>query len=133
MRLGLIPFFAKGVLPKYSTMWDRSITPDGVAIENCALLTMPGNDLMRRVHNTGPNPFRMQAILAQPDQHPWAERNEGAGEGGSQTIPRRCDARLSGQYPRQQSKKQRRQAHPACGAGYGLRHRLEKMRLSAYE
>ena len=130
MRWGLIPFFAKGVPPKYSTinatiekvetgpvwrgpwgraqrclmpaagfyewhlddagrkapffirladqdvftfaaLWDRSITVDGVVIESCALITMPGNELLRRVHNTGANPFRMPAILAQADQDAW--------------------------------------------------------------
>jgi putative SOS response-associated peptidase YedK len=130
MRWGLIPFFAKGVPPKYSTInatvervetgpvwrgawgraqrclmpaagfyewhlgedgkknpffihladqdvftfaavWDRSYKEDGTAIESCALITMPGNELMRRVHNTGANPFRMPAILAQEDQEAW--------------------------------------------------------------
>jgi putative SOS response-associated peptidase YedK len=40
-------------------------------IESCALITMPGNELMRRVHNTGANPFRMPAILEQADQEAW--------------------------------------------------------------
>lgn len=32
---------------------------------------MPGNDLMRQVHNTGNNPFRMPAILAPADYAAW--------------------------------------------------------------
>jgi putative SOS response-associated peptidase YedK len=130
LRWGLIPFFAKGVPPKYSTinatiekidsgavwrgpwgrgqrcilpaagfyewhlneagqkqpffihlvdhevigfagLWDRSVGADGTPIESCAIITMPGNDLMRQVHNAGNNPFRMPAILAQADYDAW--------------------------------------------------------------
>ena len=125
MRWGLVPFFARGVPPKYSTinatvekletspvwrgpwkrgqrciqlaagfyewhldaagrkqpyfihladeevfgfasLWDRSTDAQGVAIESCAIVTLPGNDLMREIHNTGANPYRMPALLA-PD------------------------------------------------------------------
>ncbi|HEY6484249.1 MAG TPA: SOS response-associated peptidase [Steroidobacteraceae bacterium] len=130
LRWGLIPFFARGAAPKYSTinatienlengacwrgpwgrgqrclmpaagfyewhlnesgqkepffihlvdqeifafagLWDRSYKADGTAIESCALLTMPGNDLLRQVHNTGANPFRMPAILTQVACEVW--------------------------------------------------------------
>lgn len=132
MRWGLIPFFARGVAPKYSTinarienlqsgalwrgpwrrnqrciqlaagfyewhledsggkqpyfiqladapvfgfagLWDRSVGADGAAIESCALVTVPGNDLMRTIHNAGTHPGRMPAILT-PDQFSaWLE------------------------------------------------------------
>jgi putative SOS response-associated peptidase YedK len=130
MRWGLIPFFAKGEPPKYSTinarvetmetaasyrgpwrrgqrclqvalgffewhtddagrkaphyirlndqdvfgfaaLWDRSVKPDGVAIESVVHITMPGNDLMKHVHNAGGNPFRMPAIVAKEDREAW--------------------------------------------------------------
>jgi len=130
MRWGLIPWFAKGTPPRYSTinatiekleqgaawrgpwsraqrcimpaaafyewhlgqdgkkkpflikladqelfgfaaLWDRSIKPDGAIIESCALITMPGNDLMRHIHNTGAHPFRMPALLAAGDREQW--------------------------------------------------------------
>lgn len=130
MRWGLIPFFAKGEPPKYSTInatvekldtaatwrgpwnrrqrclvlaagfyewhlngvgqkhpffihladqdvfafagiWDRSYKPDGAAIMSCAIVTMPANGLMRFVHNTGANPFRMPAILSASDHDAW--------------------------------------------------------------
>jgi putative SOS response-associated peptidase YedK len=136
MRWGLIPFFARGVPPKYSTinarienletgacwqgswergqrclmpaaglyewhldeagtknpffihladqdvfafagLWDRSFTEDGSRIESCALITMPGNELMRRVHNTGANPYRMPAILAPGDHDVWLNGSTG--------------------------------------------------------
>jgi putative SOS response-associated peptidase YedK len=136
MRWGLIPFFARGVPPKYSTinatiekletgatwkgpwsraqrclqlaagfyewhldeagrknpffihvedqevfafagLWDRSYTQDGTRIESCALITMPGNELMRRVHNTGANPYRMPAILAREDHEVWLSGSAG--------------------------------------------------------
>lgn len=132
MRWGLIPFFAHGVPPKYSTInatvekltaspvwrgpwkhgqrciqlaagfyewrleesgrkqpyfihlidapvfgfagiWDRSVAADGTAIESCALITLPGNTLLRHIHNSGTHPGRMPAILA-PDQFDaWLE------------------------------------------------------------
>lgn len=126
MRWGLIPFFAKGVPTKYSTinatvekletgpawrgpwkrgqrciqlasgfyewhlaetgqkqpyfihladqevfgfasLWDRSVTEEGSAVESCAIITLPANELMRGIHNAGAHPGRMPAILA-PDQ-----------------------------------------------------------------
>jgi putative SOS response-associated peptidase YedK len=130
MRWGLIPFFAKGVAPRYSTinatvekldsgavwsgpwkraqrcilpaagfyewhldaagekhpyfihladqevfgfagLWDRSFNAAGTAIESCAIITVPGNDLMRQVHNTGTHPYRMPAILTPGDYDAW--------------------------------------------------------------
>jgi putative SOS response-associated peptidase YedK len=130
MRWGLIPFFAKGEAPKYSTinarietvetaasyrgpwkrgqrciqlaggfyewhldeagrkapyliqlndqevfgfagLWDRSFKADGTAVESVAHITMPGNDLMRKIHNAGSNPHRMPAILRKEDHEAW--------------------------------------------------------------
>lgn len=130
MRWGLIPYFAKGVAPKYSTInataekldsgpvwrgpwnrgqrcilpaagfyewhvneagqkhpyfihlpatevlgfaavWDRSVGADGTAVESCAIITIPGNEFMRQVHNTGNNPYRMPAILSPADYDSW--------------------------------------------------------------
>jgi putative SOS response-associated peptidase YedK len=134
MRWGLVPFFAKGVPPKYSTinarietvetaasyrgpwkrgqrciqvaagfyewhldadgrkqpfyihladreifgfagLWDRSIAADGTAIESCVHITMPGNALMRDIHNAGNNPHRMPAILRQEEHEAWLSGN----------------------------------------------------------
>jgi len=55
----------------FAALWDRSIKPDGTVIESCALVTMPGNELMRRIHNTGAHPFRMPALLAKEDREQW--------------------------------------------------------------
>jgi putative SOS response-associated peptidase YedK len=130
LRWGLIPFFAKGEPPKYSTinarietvettasyrgpwkrgqrclqiatgffewhldeagrkapyfihlndqplfgfagLWDRSIKPDGTAIESVMHITMPANDLLKSIHNTGSNPHRMPALLRREDQEAW--------------------------------------------------------------
>lgn len=130
VRWGLIPFFARGEPPKYSTinarietfetaasykgpwqrgqrclqiasgfyewhldaagrktpyfihladqqtfafagLWDRSFKADGTVIESCVHLTMPANELMRQVHNTGNNPYRMPAILRREDHEAW--------------------------------------------------------------
>jgi putative SOS response-associated peptidase YedK len=130
MRWGLIPFFAKGEPPKYSTinatvekldtapawrgpwqrgrrcimpasgfyewhlesdgrkqpflieladqplfgfvgLWDASRRDDGTIVRSCAIVTMPANTLMREIHNTGRNPFRMPAILRGEDHAVW--------------------------------------------------------------
>ncbi len=129
MRWGLIPFFAKGEPPKYSTinatvekleiapawrgpwsrgqrcimpaaafyewhmengqknpflikladqelfgfaaLWDRSFSSDGKTVESCALITLPGNELMRRIHNTGAHPYRTPALLVKEDREQW--------------------------------------------------------------
>jgi SOS response associated peptidase (SRAP) len=47
----------------FAGLWDRSIKPDGAAIESVVHVTVPANDLMRRIHNAGNNPHRMPAIL----------------------------------------------------------------------
>lgn len=130
VRWGLIPFFARGVPPKYGTinarietfetaasyrgawqrgqrclqlasafyewhldehghkapyliqladqellafaaLWDRSCKADGTVIESCVHLTMPGNELMQQIHNTGNHPRRMPAILRTQDHETW--------------------------------------------------------------
>jgi putative SOS response-associated peptidase YedK len=132
VRWGLIPFFAKGEPPKYSTinarietaetaasyrgpwkrgqrclqiangffewhlddagrkvpyyihladqeifafagLWDRSVKPDGTPIDSVVHITMPGNELMRHVHNAGSNPYRMPAILKREDRDAWLD------------------------------------------------------------
>jgi putative SOS response-associated peptidase YedK len=130
VRWGLVPFFARGEPPKYSTinarietfetaasyrgpwkraqralqlasgfyewhldeqgrkapylitvadqelfsfagLWDRSVKADGTAVESVVHITMPGNELLTWVHNTGGNPHRMPAIVRQEDRDTW--------------------------------------------------------------
>jgi putative SOS response-associated peptidase YedK len=40
----------------FAGLWDRSIKADGTAVESCVHITMPANDLMKKIHNTGNNP-----------------------------------------------------------------------------
>lgn len=127
LRWGLIPFFAKGEPPKYSTinatverietgptwrgpwkrgqrcilpasgfyewhvnpnrskqpfaieasnqpvlgfagLWDRSLKPDGTAVESCAIITLPASPLMAEIHNAKK---RMPAILRAADRDSW--------------------------------------------------------------
>jgi len=51
----------------FAGLWDRSYKADGTAIESCVHITMPANDLMRKIHNAGSNPHRMPAILRKED------------------------------------------------------------------
>jgi putative SOS response-associated peptidase YedK len=55
----------------FAGLWDRSFKSDGTAVESVAHITMPGNDLMRKNHNTGNNPHRMPAILRRQDHETW--------------------------------------------------------------
>jgi putative SOS response-associated peptidase YedK len=55
----------------FAALWDRSIKADGTAVESVVHITLPANDLMRQVHNTGGNPHRMPAILRREDQKAW--------------------------------------------------------------
>lgn len=73
------PFFihlADHELFGFAGIWDLSTKEDGAAIESCALITMPANELMREIHNTGTNPYRMPAILAPNDFEVWLEGGE---------------------------------------------------------
>ena len=55
----------------FAGLWDRSIKPDGTAIDSCVHITMPANELMTHVHNAGNNPHRMPAILKREDHERW--------------------------------------------------------------
>lgn len=55
----------------FASLWDRSRKDDGTVVASCALLTMPANELMYRIHNTGNNPHRMPAILRPEDHDAW--------------------------------------------------------------
>jgi putative SOS response-associated peptidase YedK len=127
LRWGLIPFWAKGETPKYSTinaraesidtaasyrgpwhrgqrcvfpvlgfyewkqvdkgkqpwfirmaggepfgllgLWERSVKPDGEAIESCTVITLPANPLVAGIHAKG----RMPAMLMPDDCAAWLE------------------------------------------------------------
>ena len=55
----------------FASLWDRSVKPDGTAVESCTIITMPANSLMHDIHNTGNNPHRMPAILSREAQEAW--------------------------------------------------------------
>jgi len=55
----------------FAALWDRSVKSDGSAIESCVHITMPANEFMGHIHNTGNNPHRMPAILRKEDQEVW--------------------------------------------------------------
>ena len=55
----------------FAGLWDRSFKADGTAVESVTHITMPGNELLRDIHNTGANPFRMPAILRREDHEAW--------------------------------------------------------------
>jgi putative SOS response-associated peptidase YedK len=57
----------------FAGLWDRSIAPEGTAIESCTIITMAANEMMAEIHNTGKNPHRMPAILREEDQATWLE------------------------------------------------------------
>ena len=55
----------------FAALWERSVRHDGTVIESCVHVTMPANELMADIHNTGSNPHRMPAILRRDDQAAW--------------------------------------------------------------
>jgi putative SOS response-associated peptidase YedK len=57
----------------FAGLWDRSVKPDGTPIDSVVHITMPGNELMRHVHNAGSNPYRMPAILKREDRDAWLD------------------------------------------------------------
>ena len=55
----------------FAGLWDKSTKANGTAVESCAHITLPGNELMREIHNSGNNPHRMPAILRREDYPLW--------------------------------------------------------------
>ena len=84
----------------FAGLWDRSIKADGTAVESVVHITIPANDLMKSIHNTGSNPHRMPAILRREDQEAWPRvcRRRPI---GAQAIRRRSTGRVRSQHSRQ--------------------------------
>lgn len=55
----------------FAALWDRSVKADGVVLESCVHITMPANEIMASIHNTGNNPHRMPAIVRAEDRDAW--------------------------------------------------------------
>lgn len=71
---GKFPFFIRDVDEAglvLGGLWDRSVRDDGQVIESCTILTLPANELMADVHNTGNHPGRMPLILPRADWQDW--------------------------------------------------------------
>lgn len=49
-------------------IWDRSVKDDGTEVYSCALITLPPNALLARIHNEKP---RMPAVLREEDHEQW--------------------------------------------------------------
>jgi putative SOS response-associated peptidase YedK len=74
----------------FAALWDPSYKADGTLIESCALVTIPGNDFMRRIHNTGAHPFRMPALLSKEDREQWLSGSAGEARGVLKPYPQEC-------------------------------------------
>lgn len=59
------PIFAFGGL------YETSKAADGSVLESCTIITLPANDLMLHVHNTGDNPGRMPLIVPLEQREAW--------------------------------------------------------------
>jgi putative SOS response-associated peptidase YedK len=67
---GKQPYFIKAADREvfgFAGLWDRSRGPDGV-VESCTIITMPANELLTEIHNTG---HRMPAILREDQHEAW--------------------------------------------------------------
>jgi len=89
----------------FAGLWDRSVLADGTAVESCAIITMPGNDLMRQVHNTGNNPHRMPAILAPAAYDAWLSGGAGEARAVLGPYPQDVMACVPGRYASQLTEK----------------------------
>ncbi|MDL2322725.1 SOS response-associated peptidase [Bacteroidales bacterium OttesenSCG-928-A17] len=57
-------------------LWDEWVNPtNGEKILSYVMLTTDANDLLREVHNSGANPFRMPLIIEQKDEMIWLNEN----------------------------------------------------------
>lgn len=55
-------------------LWDEWINPEtGEAIHSYVMITTEANELMRQVHNSGLNPFRMPFILRKETEEVWLD------------------------------------------------------------
>jgi putative SOS response-associated peptidase YedK len=57
----------------FAALWDRSVRDDGTVVESCVHITLPANELMADIHNSGSHPQRMPAILRREDHAAWLE------------------------------------------------------------
>jgi putative SOS response-associated peptidase YedK len=59
---------ANGEIMPFAALWDRSVKPDGTAIESFTIITLPANEFMAGIHNARE---RMPAILRVEDIDTW--------------------------------------------------------------
>lgn len=52
----------------FAAIWDRSVKADRTVVESVAIITLPANDFMTKIHNEGQ---RMPAILHNEDVEVW--------------------------------------------------------------
>jgi len=71
----------------FAALWERSFPPAAPMIESCTLITVPGNDLLREIHNTGAHPHRMPAILAPADYDAWLHGAEADAKAALRQYP----------------------------------------------
>ncbi len=67
---GKQPYFIKAADREvfgFAGLWDRSRGAEGV-VESCTIITMPANELLTEIHNTG---HRMPAILREEHHEAW--------------------------------------------------------------
>ena len=57
----------KEVMP-FAGLWERSVKADRTVVESFAIITLPANDFMAKIHNEGQ---RMPAILRTEDLEAW--------------------------------------------------------------
>ena len=57
----------KEIMP-FAALWDRSVKADGTVVESFAIITLPANELMAKIHN---EKQRMPAILRMEDVEVW--------------------------------------------------------------
>lgn len=68
----------------FAGLWDRSVKPDGRAVESCAIITLPASKLLAAIHNAKQ---RMPAILRTEDRDPWLAGSPAEAKGALAQYP----------------------------------------------
>ena len=57
----------------FGGLWESGKSADGTEILSCTIITLPANELMREIHNSGRNRHRMPLLLPRPAQEAWLD------------------------------------------------------------
>ena len=57
----------------FGGLWESGRTAGGAEFLSCTIITLPANELMRNIHNSGRNKHRMPLLLPRTAHQPWLD------------------------------------------------------------